>query len=166
MATPDIFRENSEEYLQEMIKLCERYGFDAYTSQTFYKGYFGKSQSKQHERYVVENTFSLIDEIDIVIANIQPFRGACIDDNTAIQIGYALFKNKLIYGYRKSLIFLHKTIVALDGNVDSTFPIVEEFDGQIAASMLEISIEKSGGKMLKTLEECLIDIANDKERNI
>ena len=35
-----------------------------------------------------------IDEADVVVANVEPFRGACVDDGTAFEIGMAAAKGK------------------------------------------------------------------------
>ena len=37
-----------------------------------------------------------IDEADVVLANVEPFRGACVDDGTAFEIGMAAAKGKPI----------------------------------------------------------------------
>lgn len=41
----------------------------------------------------------LIDQADIVIANLNPFRGAEPDSGTCFEVGYAHAKGKQIYGY-------------------------------------------------------------------
>lgn len=42
---------------------------------------------------------ALIDKADIVIANLNPFRGAEPDSGTCFEVGYAAAKGKKIYGY-------------------------------------------------------------------
>ncbi len=41
----------------------------------------------------------LIDEADIVIANLNPFRGKEPDSGTCFEVGYAYAKGKTVYGY-------------------------------------------------------------------
>ena len=41
----------------------------------------------------------LIDSADIVIANLNPFRGAEPDSGTCFEVGYAIAKGKTVYGY-------------------------------------------------------------------
>lgn len=41
----------------------------------------------------------LIDQCDAVLANITPFRGPSCDPGTAWEIGYAVAKGKLVFGY-------------------------------------------------------------------
>lgn len=48
---------------------------------------------------IVNGNFALIDEADIVIANMNPFRGQEPDSGTAVEIGYAIAKGKEIYCY-------------------------------------------------------------------
>ena len=41
----------------------------------------------------------LIDQADVVVANLNPFRGAEPDSGTCFEVGYAFAKGKTVYGY-------------------------------------------------------------------
>lgn len=75
--------------IQKMRKLCNKYGFIGIC-------YEGVDDSE--EEFFI-NKIKAIERSDILIANLNFFRGDNIWDTTAFEIGYAYAKEKPIYGY-------------------------------------------------------------------
>lgn len=86
----DVFFENSAELGNEMKKICSDFGF---------KGLYPLDNNYDTSKDIFNSNLSMIDESDAVIANLNSFRGNCMDDGTAFEIGYAFAKQKIIYGY-------------------------------------------------------------------
>jgi len=59
-------------------------------------------------RMISKANRSMMDDADIMIANITPFRGANIDDGTAFEIGYMMAQGKMIYAYSNAGNSLYK----------------------------------------------------------
>lgn len=86
----DVFAPDAVNRGAKMKKMCEQYGFigrypfdnEADTANEIFKGNCG-----------------LIDGADIVIANLNPFRGKEQDSGTSFEVGYAFAKGKTVYGY-------------------------------------------------------------------
>jgi len=93
----------------------------------------------------------MIDRCDIVVANLDPFRGPNVDDGTAFEIGYAFAKGKEIWGYTVvSYLDLKETTEIWDAeSID--FPHVEDF-GLCRNLMLVHSIQTSGGSIEETFK--------------
>ena len=117
--------------------------------------------SKEHSNYIFKNNISLIRQCDIIIANLTPFRGACIDDGTAFEIGYGFSQGLKIYGYtthlNKSLIEI--THELFDVSKQPEFTIIENFDNHPVNLMIYESIKESGGFICETFEEVIKKIS-------
>jgi len=50
-------------------------------------------------RMISRENRKMMDQCDIILANITPFRGANIDDGTAFEIGYMMAQGKPVYAY-------------------------------------------------------------------
>lgn len=58
----------------------------------------------------------LIDQADIVIANLNPFRGAEPDSGTCFEVGYAFAKGKAVYGYLSDARTMREKLGAQDAD--------------------------------------------------
>jgi nucleoside 2-deoxyribosyltransferase len=101
LAGPDVFLSNAIEHAEEQRQICQRYGFtplhpmdnnldlgnrDINTAMRIYLGDVGQ-----------------VRESDIVVANCNGFRGVCVDDGTAYELGYGNALDKVSYGYVREL---------------------------------------------------------------
>ena len=100
IAGPDVFERDSIEIGKRCTKLCEGYGF---------RGQYPLDNVidfNQTKRKIAHDIFAanekLIDESDIVIANLNSFRGKEADSGTVWECGYAYAKGKKVYGYMDS----------------------------------------------------------------
>lgn len=168
LAGPDVFRENALKHFDNVKKLCLKYGFEG-LSPFDNNSFDGELFSKEHSKYCFLGNVDLINKCDIVLLNLDLFRGACIDDGTAFEAGCGYAKGKLLYGYTpfSNITHVESTVLMTERcNIYikySTFPIIESFVGNSVNLMLQESIELSGGKILRGLEDCLIDISNNLE---
>ncbi|MCZ8344151.1 MAG: nucleoside 2-deoxyribosyltransferase [Leptospira sp.] len=166
LAGPEVFFPNAFEVLQQNKELCAKKGYLALTP---FDGDVPKNLARDTTlaKTIFEENCKLIDRVDLIIANCNFFRGACIDDGTAFEIGYGFATRKEIWGYRNDLIPLHiktKEIIPVSPHdsgylMDSEGYLLNEDFGNSINLMLEYSIQKSGGKLVQGgLEEVLEEI--------
>ena len=118
-----------------------------------------------------------IDKADAVVANCAPFRGQCVDDGTAFELGVAFAKGVPIVAYtphaettvkgRLDAAFADPSLAALYDQ--ETFPRSEDFPGANNALdalqrpgpmniMITEAIRKQGGFIGGSYEECLVHL--------
>ncbi len=97
IAGPDVFEKNSLEIGKELSSLCEKYN---------YKGLYpldNIADFNQEKRKIADDIFianvAFIKDADIVIANLNPFRGKEADSGTVWECGFAYGLGKKVYGY-------------------------------------------------------------------
>lgn len=100
LAGPDVFRFDAIDFGMKLKAKCHEYG---------YKGMYpfdNEVDLTQDKRSMAKEIFTanrhMIDNCDIVIANLEPFRGPSADVGTVWECGYALGLGKKVYGYRES----------------------------------------------------------------
>jgi len=157
LAGPDVFRADPFIYFEQIKELCFKYGFFG-LSPFDNEDFDGELFSKNHSKSIFLSNISLIKTCDIVIANLIPFRGACVDDGTAWEIAYAYSSHKIIYGYTPYVSLTLPEITKQIPKMSDEFPHIESFANNVVNLMLQESIELSGGKILNSFEDCLIDL--------
>jgi nucleoside 2-deoxyribosyltransferase len=157
LAGPDVFRENALEHFAKMKALCDKYEFEGMSPFDNEDNFKGVLYSKEHSTRVFHCNHGAIKICDVVIANLVPFRGACIDDGTAWEVGCGFVHGKLLYGYTP---WYDRPLVANTPAhyQNSTFPNIEHFGNNCVNLMIQESIEVSGGRILMSFEDCLIDL--------
>ena len=97
IAGPDVFKRDSIQIGKSYVNLCDIYGFSGhYPLDNMID--FNQEKKKIAKDIFVANK-NLIDECDIVIANLNEFRGKEADSGTVWECGYAFAKGKMVYGY-------------------------------------------------------------------
>lgn len=154
----DVFETNSIEIGKKYVKLCEEYGFiGLYPLDNIVN--FNQEKRKIAQDIYIANV-KLINQCDIVIANLNSFRGKEADSGTVWECGYATALGKKVYGYmseNKNYIdtFSKDETKIINNNIhDLDNRLVEDFDYNINL-MIACSIEKMvfGG-----FEDCLKEL--------
>lgn len=90
VAGPDVFRLDALEWAEEARELARRYGHEALipldNNETTADGIFTAN-------------LELITECDVLVANLNPFRGTEPDSGTAFEVGCAIALGKKVVGY-------------------------------------------------------------------
>jgi len=97
IAGPDVFEKNSIEIGEKYRKLCKKYGFEGLYPLDNVINFDQPKQKIAQDIYKANK--NLIDECDIVIANLNSFRGKESDSGTIWECGYATALGKKVYGY-------------------------------------------------------------------
>lgn len=170
LAGPDIFRPDAATYADEQRRLCEKYDFIGLHPLDNNLDITG-SEYDIAER-IQRGDVNQIREADIIIANCNPFRGMCIDDGTAYELGFANALEKPSYGYLTDADdLMQRTITGYpcapwekDEKVSidqDGYLVVDAFTTRINL-MLEVGMTDSGGRLISgTFEDCLRTIRDD-----
>lgn len=160
LAGCDVFSNDAENIFKKHKKLCDKYGFIGISPFDVSNSFTGKKFSQEHSRYIFGHNVGIIRDCDFVVANIIPFRGACVDDGTSMEIGLAFGLEKIIYGYTPFANDSLETITKLKypKYSESAYPVLECFNNNPVNLMVYEAIDFSGGKIFQKFEDCLIDI--------
>jgi nucleoside 2-deoxyribosyltransferase len=161
LAGPDVFRSNAVEHLESLKNLCSKYNFEGLAPLDNTIDIAPEHLlTPVHSNLIFKANLDMIKKCDVIIANIDCFRGACIDDGTAWEIGCGFALGKKIYGYsdtyKQSLVEL--TDEMFDITNQPKYTIVENF-GNTANLMIVDSILDSGGGIFGTFEHCLMSLS-------
>lgn len=157
LAGPDVFREDAIKFFDQLKSLVRSHGFNPLppldNGIEFKEGEFNTQQTADN---IFKANVDLINRSEIILANLTPFRGVCIDDGTAWEIGYGFSKGKVIYGYTEDchILLKDKSADYLKSHSCGDFSVIEDF-GYGANLMICSSIKLSGGAIFRTIEECL-----------
>ena len=152
LAGPDVFRENAIAWLNRLISLCANYGHSGLSP----LDNDVDLELKNASTMIFQGNIDLIKECDVVIANLEPFRGPNVDDGTAFEIGYAFALGKPIWGYMENYEDTLKEITS-SYTTQYKFPHVEDF-GLPRNLMIVEAIKASGGNIENTLSMCLYEL--------
>nr|WP_283254109.1 nucleoside 2-deoxyribosyltransferase [Ramlibacter paludis] len=95
LAGPDVFRPDAVAYGRELVAQCAQAGFT---------GVFPLDASLTGEpadlaRRIYQANIAHIETCDVVLANLQFFRGPEPDSGTCFEVGYAVARGKPVIGY-------------------------------------------------------------------
>jgi len=100
IAGPDVFEQESLAIGEHLVTICKQYG---------YEGLYpldNKVNFMQKKHKIAQDIFTankkMIESCDIVIANLNPFRGKESDSGTVWECGYAYGLGKDVYGYMQT----------------------------------------------------------------
>ncbi|MFN6947044.1 MAG: nucleoside 2-deoxyribosyltransferase [Cytophagaceae bacterium] len=154
IAGPDVFRADAQDHFHYIKKLCEAYGHEALipTDNEVSEGL----EKKEKGREIFVGNINMMDQAEVVFANIEPFRGACMDDGTAFEVGYCYAKEKRIIAYStcKDLQLHEVTSQMFDLSKQDKYSEIEDF-GNCVNLMISNAIELQGGDIFTNIEECL-----------
>lgn len=100
LAGPDVFETDALAQGKALKKLCKSHGF---------KGLFPldnelelNNSPHQNARMIRKANIELIKKADIIMANLNPFRGLEPDSGTVYEVGYAMALGKVVVAYAKN----------------------------------------------------------------
>ena len=143
LAGPDVFEQESVEQGKRLKALCTQYGFEG----LFPLDNEISCDNSPYEtaKAIRDANIALIERCDIVLANLNPFRGLEPDSGTVYEVGYASALGKKVYAYaadrqsmitriRKAQNLPHNATLCLDGKV------IEDFGASHNLMMLDVVI--------------------------
>lgn len=173
LAGPEVFLQNAIENAEQQREVCRRYGFiplhpmdnnldlgnkDLETAMRIYRG-----------------DVEQVENCDVVVANCNSFRGVCMDDGTAYELGYGNALGKPSYGYIERLGSLVERTKLLypnhpfNGNIHidkDGYLLIDDFGTSINL-MMQCGMQFRGGKLVEgNFEECLRVLRADLDAGI
>jgi len=158
IAGPDVFEPNSIEIGKTYSQLCQKYDFKGLYPLDNVVNF--KQEKKKIALDIYKANIKLIQNADIVIANLNPFRGKEADSGTIWECGYAIGLGKKVYGYMNNTSdyveqFSKDEKELVDGNyIDSNGKTIEDFEHPINLMIACSSIEIVEGGFEDVLKQC------------
>jgi len=90
LAGPDVFRADAVAWAEQARALCHAAGHEALVP---------LDGDEVTAPGIFRHNLRLLDAADMVLANLNPFRGAEPDSGTCVEVGYALARAKPVLGY-------------------------------------------------------------------
>lgn len=123
IAGPDVFRPDVVAWMAEARRMCQRHGLEALTP---------LDHGETTPRRIFEGNLELIRASEIIVANLNAFRGVEPDSGTAFELGYALALNKSLWAYVDTMEPLIERVHRLAGGArghgrDSAGYAIEDF---------------------------------------
>jgi len=140
----DVFQRDSIEIGKRYVALCKEYGFKGLYPLDNVVDFDQEKQKIAQD--IFEANVKMIQECDIIIANLNPFRGYEADSGTVWECGFGYGLGKKVYGYMEDtssyLDRFDKTQLREENGMfwDSEDMFVEDFDLPINL-MLSCSME-------------------------
>ena len=159
LAGPDVFETDAIEQGKQLKSLCQQYGFE---------GLFPLDNEiadggtpYETAKTIREANIKLIESCDIVMANLNPFRGLEPDSGTVYEVGYAAALGKKVYAYASDLRPMvervrEKQMLAEDAELCQEGKIIEDFGLSHNLMMLDLVVADSA-------EPCLAHIAKSEK---
>jgi nucleoside 2-deoxyribosyltransferase len=130
LAGPDVFLPRAPDHARRKIEICARFGI---IGRTPLNDGLERSPDMADEAFafaIFRKDIAMMEECDIIIANLTPFRGASADSGTLVEVGWFLGRGRPIFGYSNSAaLFAHRAGAQVAALPDA-FPgiVVEGFD--------------------------------------
>ena len=155
----DIFSSDAIAIGENYKALCAKYGFfglypldsDAEAEEAISQSCDDSYTREELAIKIFHSNLQKINIADYVVANLNNFRGFCVDDGTSFEIGYAFAKGKKIIGYTDDA----RTLIERIGARDAEGYNVEDF-GRPVNIMLACAVKIIQGDF----EDCLEAITN------
>ncbi len=155
LAGPDVFLPDAKEQGERLKGICRRYG---------YEGLFPLDNELSGETpeklagMIREANVAMIRRCDLVIANLNPFRGPEPDSGTVWEVGFAAGLGKPVYGHSADTRSLkEKTVAMLDLEPNSTSDkggmMIEDFGLTHNLMFAHIVVAQSLEGVLRRLEK-------------
>lgn len=152
----DVFLPDAVAHGEQLKMLCNKYG---------YEGRYPLDNAvprnlppQEQARWICRSNLAMLRGCDLMVANLNPFRGEEPDSGTVFEVGYAVALGKPVWAYtsRSASLVEQLSVQRLPGprgHVDSLGYSVEDF-GLNLNLMLACSINVVHG----TLEDCLHEL--------
>lgn len=99
LAGPDVFLPNAAEHARAKVAICARYGVEGCPPLSEDAGALDSLPHDEAWRVIFSKLVAMMEDMDLVIANLTPFRGASADSGTLIEVGWFLGRRRPVFGY-------------------------------------------------------------------
>ena len=172
LAGPDVFLPDSLKIAEAKKKICAKYGFMGIFPLDNVLDLSNLSPFEAGVR-IYQNNTKLMDNCDLIVANMTPFRSPSMDVGTAFELGYMAAQGKPIFAYTNDDRLYSDRVTKTTPDLDENGMSIELFQMHDNL-MLEGAIVTSGGVLTTdsiqsekyytdlTVFEKVVKIASDK----
>ena len=143
LAGPDVFLPDPLKIAEAKKKICANYGFMGIFPLDNVLDLSNLSLFESGVK-IYQNNIKLMDNCDLIIANMTPFRGPSMDVGTAFELGYMTAQGKPIFAYTNDDRLYGDRVTKITSDLDENGMSIELFQMHDNL-MLEGSIVSSGG---------------------
>lgn len=146
LAGPDVFLPNAHDHAMEKVAICAKYGIIGRPPLNEGMGDLSSMSADAAWRMIFGKDLEMMEECDIVIANLTPFRGASADSGTLIEVGWFLGRGKPVFGYSNSAaLFSARSAAQIAAMPDPLTGLTVEGFGLADNLMIPGAVEQGGG---------------------
>ncbi len=102
LAGPDVFLPHAVANAAAKIAICAKYGIQGLAPLNEEIGALAALPDEEAWRVIYGKDIAMMQECDIIIANLTPFRSTSADAGTLIEVGWFLGQSKPVFGYSNS----------------------------------------------------------------
>jgi nucleoside 2-deoxyribosyltransferase len=155
LAGPDVFETDAIEQGRALKELCRQYGFEGLFPLDNEIAFDGTPYAIA--KAIREANIALLKECDLVMANLNPFRGLEPDSGTVYEVGYAAALGKKVYGYAADLRPMIERVreeqkLLGDATLCQDGKIIEDFGLSHNLMMIDVVVAESAEACLKFIE--------------
>lgn len=146
LAGPDVFLPNAHDHAMAKIAICATYGITGRPPLNEGMGDLSRMSQDAAWRVIFSKDIEMMEECDIIIANLTPFRGASADSGTLIEVGWFLGRGKPVFGYSNSAaLFSARSAAQIAAMPDPLAGLSVEGFGLADNLMIPGAVEQGGG---------------------
>ena len=102
LAGPDVFLPEARAHAARKIEICARCGITGRAPLNSGVENLESMPPERAWRAIFEADLRMMEECDVIIANLTPFRGASADAGTLVELGWFLGRGRPAFGYSNS----------------------------------------------------------------
>ncbi|MFC0408394.1 nucleoside 2-deoxyribosyltransferase [Roseomonas elaeocarpi] len=99
LAGPDVFLPEARAQARRKVEICARYGITGRPPLNEDAEGLAAIQADEPWLAIYRKDVAMMEECDIVIANLTPFRGPSADAGTLVEIGWFVGRGRPVFGY-------------------------------------------------------------------
>lgn len=99
LAGPDVFLPDAVRHASQKVAICARHGITGLPPLNEDVGALGNMPAHAAWQAIFRKDLDLMEQADVVIANLTPFRGPSADAGTLVELGWFLGRRRPIFGY-------------------------------------------------------------------
>jgi nucleoside 2-deoxyribosyltransferase len=162
LAGPEVFLRKPLEQAERKREICARYGFEgAFPMDTKLK--LSIPPGPKDGLVVSKADEAMMDDCDLIVANMTPFRGPSMDVGTAFEMGYMRAQGKPVFGYTNVVAKYRERVRDFFGGKVTLRPgdtrVLEDPDGNMLESFeMEDNLMMVGAVMSCGAEVVALDV--------
>jgi nucleoside 2-deoxyribosyltransferase len=102
LAGPDVFLPEARAHAARKVEICARYGLRGLPPLNEDVEDLSDLVAEAAWTTIYDKDIAMMEQSDIIIANLTPFAGASADSGTLIEVGWFLGRGKPVFGYSNS----------------------------------------------------------------